>query len=122
MELVNMLQSAAIVRNRRRKPVSEAVAGRLAESGLGYNEIERRTGGRINHSYLSKLVSGASANPRLDKLIELADVFGVTVSELIGDEDVEPGGFRQSLFWDLFESYEALDKPLHRKMVEDHLR
>lgn len=117
-----MVQSGPILRHRTQKTVSEKVSELLRKSGLGYNEVERRTDGRITHSYLSKLISGASANPRLDKLVELADLFKVSVSELVGDEETEPKGFRESEFWELFEAYDSLEKAFHRKMVDEYLR
>jgi len=116
-----MLQSGAILRHRSKQPLSERVSELLKESGLGYNEIERRTKGRINHSYLSKLVSGASANPRLDKLMELADLFNIPVGRLIGEEETEPEGVQQSRFWEMYEVYQRIESKAHRQLVDEML-
>ncbi len=117
-----MLQFAATMRNRHRRPISETVADILRESGAGYNEIERRSGGRLSHSFLSKLISGASANPRLDKLIQLSDVFEVPIARLVDDGTDEPIDFAQSLFFEAFDLYQRLEKSNHRSMAENYIR
>lgn len=115
---MNTLPSEAILTNHKRKPVSDAFGELLKKSGLGLNEIERRTDGRLSHSFLSKLLSGGSANPRLDKLTELADFFGVSVAEIAGE--TEPEGLQDTQLWLLYLRYRQL-KPSHRKMIDDHI-
>jgi transcriptional regulator with XRE-family HTH domain len=112
------LHSVTILRNRKRKDVSEVFAALRNKSGLALHEIERRTNGRLNHSFLSKLSSGKTANPRLDKLTELADFFGVSVGEMAGE--VEPDGLTETRLWQLFWSYQQLE-PTPRKVVDDHI-
>src|SRR5262245_39164800 len=99
-----LLCTTKLKKNRQRKPVSEKVRELVKQSGLSYHDIDRRSGGRITQPFLSKLVSGASANPRLDKILDLADFFRIAVSDLI-DSEVgadprfqEPPGFHKS-FW-----------------------
>jgi len=102
--------------HRRRKPISEADGEALEATGLGFNQVERLTKGELSHSFLSKLVSGTQANPRLDKLLQIADLLDVNLSELLGE--LEPEGLRVSRFWQLYKAYEKLREPRHKKMVE----
>jgi transcriptional regulator with XRE-family HTH domain len=102
--------------HRRRKPIAEAVGDALESRGLGLNQVERMTNGELSHSFLSKLITGTQANPRLDKLIKIADLLDVSLSELLGE--LEPEGLRVSKIWQLYRAYEKLREPRHRKMVD----
>lgn len=49
-------------------------------------EMKNRHGGKgITQSSVSQMLNG---NPTLDKLVEIADILGISVSELLSDEYV----------------------------------
>lgn len=62
--------------------ISEFIRQQLQKSGLSQHDVERRSGGRITNSYLSKLLSGAASNLTVEKLKALADGLGVTHAEI----------------------------------------
>lgn len=102
--------------HRRRKPIAEAVGEAFEARRLGLNQVERLTGGELSHSFLSKLISGTQSNPRLDKLLKIADLLDVSLSELLGE--LEPDGLRVSRIWQLYRAYEKIREPRHKKMVD----
>lgn len=105
-----------------RKPISQVVDELVKKSGLTLNEIERKTDGRLSHSFLSKLIGGQSSNPQVNKLIELADFFGVSGYVMLGEEEPEEfREFKEGKFGRLFKAYAELERARHRKMVEDGL-
>lgn len=103
---------------RRRKPIGEGVQALLDARGLNYNDVERITKGEVSHSFLSKLINASPSNPRLDKMIQMADVLEVSLSELVAEETVEPEGIRQSKFWALYLAYQAVKQPKLKAMVD----
>jgi len=96
----------------------------IKEKGLSYREVSHRSGGRISASTVTDLLGGKNANPTVEILQGLAR--GIDEPEAYVFEAArgvkEPEGFTESRFWELYEIYNDLEKPLHRKMVEDHLR
>ncbi len=42
----------------------------------------------VTHEYLSSLIEGKIRNPQLDTLEKLSSYFGITISQLIGEEDL----------------------------------
>jgi transcriptional regulator with XRE-family HTH domain len=121
-----MLQLAAIVRHRHRKPISEIVQQLMNVRGYGYNEAERRSGkdaqGRpvISHSFLSKLVSGKAANPSLDKLLALADLFEVPVGQLVDDFNegmMQSASYQSTRCYLLGEKMQKLRDKRHRDYI-----
>jgi transcriptional regulator with XRE-family HTH domain len=44
-----------------------------------YGQVEAETGGELSVAYLSMLCNGGVAHPRMDKLVRLADFFGMDI-------------------------------------------
>lgn len=51
------------------------------EKGLSLYKIEKVTG--ISNQYLSNIWRGKMTNPSIDKAKKIADVFGVTIDDLL---------------------------------------
>jgi transcriptional regulator with XRE-family HTH domain len=51
-------------------------------AGLSIREVERRSEGRIRNTYLSQLERHTIAQPKPQKLHELADIYGLPYEEL----------------------------------------
>ena len=58
------------------------------KGAMSDNELARQTG--INQTTISRLLKGKIADPGVDKLCKLADYFGVTLSQLIGEKPIKP--------------------------------
>jgi hypothetical protein len=59
----------------------------IAESGLKSPTIEARTGHIIRRATVEKIIAGRTRNPGIDTVRAIGGVLGLTVSELIGEED-----------------------------------
>lgn len=68
------------------------VAAKISE-----NELARRTG--VSQQVINRIISGINSNPKIDTLSPLANYFLVSISQLIGDDQVfnreKSTGFRE---------------------------
>lgn len=62
--------------------LAEYVTRIMDEKGLKVADIERRSGGEIADSYITKIMRGTSKNPTIDKLKILAQGLGVDEDEI----------------------------------------
>lgn len=60
------------------------IKSRIKESGQTVSGVAKRMG--ITKSALSQTING---NPTFDKLCEIAGILGISVSDLVSDEDKE---------------------------------
>ena len=63
---------------------------RLYRTRTGLSVTEAAIEAGINRSYLYDLEAGRSSNPSIGVLKSLANVYGLTVAELIGDDEPAP--------------------------------
>lgn len=55
---------------------------------ISANELARRSG--LDQTTISRILKGTIADPGIRKLCVLADFFGVTLSQLIGEKPLKP--------------------------------
>lgn len=99
--------------------LAEFVRKTMAEKGLTMRDVEERSGGEITNSYVAKIKGRTTQNLTLEKLCALARGLGVNAHELfaVATGTEEPRGFSHSRFWELFESYEQIERPTDRQLA-----
>jgi hypothetical protein len=76
-----MSYMSTIKRSRSWGSLAEALRRKIAESGLAFIEMERRTGGVVKRQTVMAFSRGEQESMRLDKADLLAGLFGLRVVE-----------------------------------------
>lgn len=87
---------AGVDRKQEGEDLADYLRRKLSEDqSLTLRQIEERSGGRITHSYLSKLLNRIVRNPSVAKLEAIADGLGVRKEEVFaaaGETSLSPPG------------------------------
>ena len=59
----------------------------ISNAKISENELARRTG--IAQQIINRILLGENQNPKILTIIPLAHYFGVSVSQLIGDDEIQ---------------------------------
>lgn len=108
----------------KRESLAEFVKRTRTSQRLSLNDVAQQSEGGITNGYVWKIEQGQVLCPSSRKLRALARGLGIGEDELnarsrgIG----EPNGFRESGFWEIYNVYTKLEKPLHKKTVDGYLR
>lgn len=90
-------------------------------------ELARQTG--ITQTTLNRLINDPNADPKISTLKPIADFFGISVSQLIGEEEIKnriPGTFHitNSAAWSTLPviAWEDIDNFIEHKISDEHCK
>ncbi len=103
----------------------DTLKGLIAQSGISDADLAKKTG--IPESTIYRLTSGATSDPRISTLKLLADFFGVTLGQLVGEEPLSVGtefqpGKAKKLYkipvmtWSQVINWHSLSKKINEKV------
>jgi transcriptional regulator with XRE-family HTH domain len=102
----------SVMARKRDGRLGEYILRTSKEKDLTLRDIEARSGGKITHGYLSKIISGSTKNVTVDKILAIARGLGVSEEDVFDAArgcapHAEPD-FSQSDFAALFFKYRDL--------------
>lgn len=74
--------------NRPSTLTSKIISGLMLEMGIKESELARQTG--LPQTTINRLLIGETSDPRANTLKPIANFFGVTIGQIIGEEPINP--------------------------------
>ena len=91
-----------LMENNPNSGLAKLISGVMRDKGLSTTDVERRSGGKIKQSYVTKLKNGQLSNLSAAKISALADGLGIPVEEIFramkGNKNAG-GEFEQKLLY-----------------------
>lgn len=115
-----MLSSALMVGRGIESPLALFVRRMRIEKRLSLNDVVRESGNKITNAYVSRIENGHVQSPSPPMLVALAKGLGVSEDELfvLVRGIREPKGLRASRIWEMFEAYERIENPDHKRAID----
>lgn len=84
----------------------------LTKENISENELSRRTG--VSQQVINRLLSGENTNPKIATLRPLAHYFHLTLSQLLGEEEIGTASFvtpdAPFIAWNMLQHTDCFDK------------